>query len=147
MSSRLSLPGGTLGTRSSDLRRRCVLSLVILAVMISFIGLPVQATGTGSDGVASASTASVGENVSVAANESETDETAEGDTETAYATEGNADIFGVPTAKYKPEAIDTTEDDRGREVSTYGPTSDSTPVVVQPITLQEVVDSESENEQ
>ncbi|MES3160920.1 MAG: ABC transporter substrate-binding protein, partial [Halorubrum sp.] len=38
-----------------------------------------------------------------------------------YALEQNADIFGVPTFAYEPDAIDAETDDRNREVGTYGP--------------------------
>lgn len=38
-----------------------------------------------------------------------------------YAMEMNADVFGVPTAQYDPDLIDAEEDDRGRDVGTYGP--------------------------
>lgn len=37
------------------------------------------------------------------------------------AVEGNADIFLVPTSYYEPDTINTEEDDRGRQVGTYGP--------------------------
>ncbi len=35
--------------------------------------------------------------------------------------EQNADIFGIPTQFYEPDAIDAEEDDRGRDSGTYGP--------------------------
>jgi len=38
-----------------------------------------------------------------------------------YALEKNADIFGIPTFAYEPDAIDAETDDRNREVGTYGP--------------------------
>lgn len=41
-----------------------------------------------------------------------------------YALEQNADIFGVPTFAYEPDAISAETDDRGREVGTYGPAGD-----------------------
>lgn len=42
-----------------------------------------------------------------------------------YATEGNADIFGVPTSKYSPDTINAETDDRGRDSGTYGPDPDN----------------------
>ena len=41
-----------------------------------------------------------------------------------FALEQNADIFGIPTQFYDQDAIDASEDDRGREVGTYGPTGE-----------------------
>lgn len=38
-----------------------------------------------------------------------------------YALEQNADIFGVPTFAYEPDAIDAESDDRNRQVGKYGP--------------------------
>lgn len=38
-----------------------------------------------------------------------------------YAMEQNADIFGIPTPQYDPDAIDAEEDDQGRMVGEYGP--------------------------
>ena len=38
-----------------------------------------------------------------------------------YAMEQNADFFEIPTPQYDPELIDAEEDDRGRDVGTYGP--------------------------
>ncbi|WP_312908719.1 ABC transporter substrate-binding protein [Natronosalvus caseinilyticus] len=46
-----------------------------------------------------------------------------------YVNEGNADIFGIPTAYYDQENIDAEEDDMGRDVGTYGPLEDGETVV------------------
>lgn len=38
-----------------------------------------------------------------------------------YVNERNADVFGIPTPFYQQDNIDAEEDDRGRDVGTYGP--------------------------
>ena len=40
--------------------------------------------------------------------------------QTAYL-ERNLDVFEIPTPFYKPDAVDASEDDLGRQVGTYGP--------------------------
>jgi peptide/nickel transport system substrate-binding protein len=38
-----------------------------------------------------------------------------------YVNERNADVFEIPTPFYEPDNVDAQEDDRGRQVGTYGP--------------------------
>lgn len=123
MPNKLSLPGGSFPVKSQGVCRRGLLYLVIVAVALSVIGMPVQAAETGVGEETADTTVSVAAGNTVAnANESVTDDTV--NTVAAaytYSTEGNADIFGVPTAEYKPDTIEASEDDRSRDVGDYGP--------------------------
>lgn len=125
MSNQPSLPGGSFAVKSQRICRRGLLYLVIVALALSFIGMPVQAAETRVGEETAVTTVSVaGGNTVADANETVTDDTVHIDTVAAaysYGPQGNADIFGVPTAKYKPDTIDASEDDRSRNVGDYGP--------------------------